>query len=764
MVFRYIVYIAVIAVFAVVLVFGANAHQTLTENAVAQSEGICDRSENVVDALVDAVRETRADATCGDISDDELAAIEGPLTVSSFVLKSGDFAGLTSLSEFEISSSELILLRSDTFVGLESLETLSVQSPSLTTVHSGAFNGLPNIKTLRLHSNNLKALPRDIFAGMGGLQTLRIYSNSLRSLPIGVFSGLDSLGTLDLHTGGLRNLPHGVLTGMPNLRGLHFRNEDTGVLESGAFSGLGNLQWMYLEGSGIAKMGSDAFAGLGNLRRLYLNDNKIVTLPKGVFRHLKNITHLHLHDNAIETLPSGTFDGLDQLEELFLHDNSIKHLSADVFQGIDTLEIIHLDRNQLTELPNDLVKGLTELKDLTFFYNELTDVSDLDLSDLSNLRWIDFDGNKLTALPDDLFLSPPCSLRIVGVADNEFGGVPSAMIDGVEYRILDVLPQSSKSGCKADDGIRDLWIDGVSLTSEDLALIRDKFTKLEWLSIRETGSTSEGVIDFLANHASTTLDGINISSNDLSNWNDADRDAMVDALASNETLVTLRMSDTGIDGDTAIAILDSVGDRLERVDFSENDLSGWNADDVQVRLGEAFARLPKSEWWFIDLDETGIDTTAAGTILTNASRVSGEYDYTHIQFSGNQITEIDPDWFADWEILSDFHLSDNQITKFDPSILAKFADELRYLYLDGNPLDPIPSVEEFEAVFPNLRELELPTPPEPEVVEATPESYSKGRLPITGGASASVNIALLLLMLGIVVLVAGGILSIRRKL
>lgn len=109
-------------------------------------------------------------------------------------------------------------------------------------------------------------------------------------------------------------------------------------------------------------------------------------------------------------------------------------------------------------------------------------------------------------------------------------------------------------------------------------------------------------------------------------------------------------------------------------------------------------------------------------------------------------------------MLSDLHLSNNQITMFDPAVLAKFADGFRYLYLDGNPLDPIPSIEEFEAVLPNLIELELPIPEEPVEMEEVVQ------LPRTGGGSMTVNNALLILGIGLTILVAGAILlSIRSR-
>ena len=223
---------------------------------------------------------------------------------------------------------------------------------------------------------------------------------------------------------------------------------------------------------------------------------------------------------------------------------------------------------------------------------------------------------------------------------------------------------------------------------------------------------------------------------------------MIDAIKKNENLVTIRLSDTGINSETAIAILENAEPGLRRVDFSENDLSGWNDLDAQDQLGAAFSRLSKSDWWRIELDDTSIDSTAAGTILTSVARASGERDFVSIEFSDNQITGIDASWFAEWEVLSDLHLSNNQITKFDPAVLTQFADTLRYLYLDGNPLDPVPPVEAFEAVLPNLIELELPT--------AEPvEELMPSELPSTGGRSPDSYTVFLLLIIGVAAVVAG---------
>ncbi len=75
-------------------------------------------------------------------------------------------------------------------------------------------------------------------------------------------------------------------------------------------------------------------------------------------------------------------------------------------------------------------------------------------------------------------------------------------------------------------------------------------------------------------------------------------------------------------------------------------------------------------------------------------------------------------------------------------MFAPLADSLKSLYLDGNPLDPIPTRVEFEAVLPNMEELELP------VMEAV-ETVVPRVLTAAGGSAPTCNAVLVSLILGI---------------
>ena len=75
---RYNVYLGLITVLLMIVGLGLSITRPLAENAVAETTGICDRTEEVANAVVAEVQNSRVEATCDDITKDELGAVEGP--------------------------------------------------------------------------------------------------------------------------------------------------------------------------------------------------------------------------------------------------------------------------------------------------------------------------------------------------------------------------------------------------------------------------------------------------------------------------------------------------------------------------------------------------------------------------------------------------------------------------------------------------------------------------------------------------------------
>ncbi len=735
--------IALVLVFVALFQITLGINYDFGENVGATNSDVCNRTPEIAHAILAEVQKTRPNASCVDISNAELAAIDGELEISPSGIEKGDFYGLTSVEKLEISGGSHHIIPNEAFLGLDSLNRLSVNSDSLTTIQSEAFAGLQSLTSLHLHDDNIKAVTRDLFQELDNLQSLLLHADGISSLPIGVFDNLSGLRVLDLHTDNVKGLPNGVLAGMPNLRRLHYRNVNTGVLETGVFRGLPNLELLYLEGSGITKMGTQPFAGLTNLQRLHLNGNSLETIPPRALRDVPNLRLLHLHGNSIGNFSDDTFQGLHNLQQLYIHGNGIGDLPSELFRDLRNVREIHLHDNQIETLPPDLFKGLTKLQELFLHNNNLTDISDLDLSDQTRLEWIDVEGNMLTTLPDDFLVSPPCSLRIVAIGDNPFDGLPSTTIDGIEYALLDTLPQPTTPGCSDSDGLTDLYLHDIPLTEEELTKIRDEFTRTERLTIGNTGISGEQALDLVANGSFENLVGVGLNENDLSSWNSETADDISAAFSRHDGLVALNLAEVGIDGDTALTILESVNSELERFSFSDNDFSTWNDADTASRLTDAFSGLPNSEWTLIYLENTSINDNAAAAIMPAIATTLGSNGSAGIDLSGNHLTRFDASWLEDWEVLQRLYLSNNKITTIDPAVFAPIADHLATLHLEGNPLDPVPAREDFDAVLPNLAELELP-----EAIEPTPTPETHQRLPATGGEQIPQNLLVLLLIAG----------------
>ena len=132
---------------------------TVTDDDIDTAAGICGRTEEVRDALLELIPGV---IDCAAVTAADLAAITDTLNLSGqniSVLAAGDFAGLTALTELYLNNNGLTTLPKDVFAGLTSLKVLTLYYNELTTLPDGVFGQLTSLNFLYLGDN-----PRAPFA------------------------------------------------------------------------------------------------------------------------------------------------------------------------------------------------------------------------------------------------------------------------------------------------------------------------------------------------------------------------------------------------------------------------------------------------------------------------------------------------------------------------------------------------------------------------------------------------------------------------
>ena len=203
-----------LAAAACLALFGALA---LPSTAEAQTAPVCDRTEQVRDAIVAAVPGVSA---CANVTTAHLAAITylGLGSAGFTSLQAGDFSGLTALTYLDLGSNSLRNLPAVVFDGLTALETLDLGNNSLRNLPASVFDALTALQTLYLGNNSLRNLPASVFDALTALETLNLTSNSLSDLPASVFDALTALETLYLGNNSLSNLRRAFSTASPRSR------------------------------------------------------------------------------------------------------------------------------------------------------------------------------------------------------------------------------------------------------------------------------------------------------------------------------------------------------------------------------------------------------------------------------------------------------------------------------------------------------------------------------------------------------------------
>ena len=224
---------------------------TVTVTLPALTTGVCERTEEVRDKLLELVQADHPTITlCSEVTATHLDGITGTLDLSNetiTALSLGDFEGLINLQTLWIDNNQFATLPEDIFDGLTNLQTLWVNDNQITTLPEDIFDGLTNLVTLLLHNNQFTTLPEDIFDGLTNLQTLYLYDNDqLTTLPEDIFDGLTNLQTLWMHDNDqLTTLPEDIFDGLVSLQTLSLNGNE--LTEAPDVTGLTSLSALTLQ-------------------------------------------------------------------------------------------------------------------------------------------------------------------------------------------------------------------------------------------------------------------------------------------------------------------------------------------------------------------------------------------------------------------------------------------------------------------------------------------------------------------------------------
>ena len=190
----------------------------------ARTGGICARTEQVRAAIVAATAAT----TCANVTATHLADLEilNLRNQSISRLQSGDFDGLTALTQLTLRNNALRGLPAGLFSELTELSDLNLTDNALSSLPANIFAGLTKLERLTLQNNalTLRGLPAGLFTGLPALADLNLSYNALSSLPAGIFDGLTALDTLCLNHNALSSLRANVFQDLTTLTTLELQH------------------------------------------------------------------------------------------------------------------------------------------------------------------------------------------------------------------------------------------------------------------------------------------------------------------------------------------------------------------------------------------------------------------------------------------------------------------------------------------------------------------------------------------------------------
>ena len=502
---------------------------TATVTATASTAGICGRTAEVRDALLERIEVNEGAAVaCADVTDAHLTSDITSLFLNGqgiTTLQADDFKGLTGLTELRLYDNQLTTLPADLFDGLTALTTLYLNGNQLTTLPEGLFDGLSSLTTLYLYGNAVDPLPLTVSLDKVGADQVKAVAPAGAPfdmvLPLTVANGSISGGatTITIPAGGVESqlltvtrtpgtsaavtVDIGTLPGLPAnhsgyalVKSVDLPLEVFSLLAGGICDRTPLVQTTILRAlqsqtPSPSTCGEVTEAHLAAITTsLDFREQSITALQAGDFDGLTALTTLNLFDNQLSSLPAGIFDNLTALTTLYLQNNQLSSLPAGIGR-LTALTTLNLSHNELSSLPAGIFDNLTALTDLRLLANQLSSLP-TGIGRLTALTYLQLGGNNFTTLPAGIF-DNLSNLRQLYLGGNELGSLPAGIFDNLT-------------------ALTTLLLGGIELSSLPAGIF-DNLTTLRELQLGSNNFTTlpAGIFDNL-----TALTSLNLSYNQLS--------------------------------------------------------------------------------------------------------------------------------------------------------------------------------------------------------------------------------------------------------
>ncbi len=506
----------------------------VTINVTDEDESItpvADRTSGVRDAIVAKVPGVDDAA---DVTATHLAAITGTLnltadrSIRANGLKSGDFDGLTSLTELNMTSASLSTFPDGIFDDLTSLEVLFCFANPITTLQDGIFDNLTNLTHLNLDWNRVETIPANIFDNLTSLKILEFEGGDLESLPEGVFDNLTALTRLDLDAQEISVLPEGILKNLINLEIIELYSNRLTVIPAGTFVGLTKIEQLYLYDNpvdplpininfvtvGRGKIKAVAPIGAPFELELPLNiTNGIisgggtgVTIAAGA-TDSETITITRTGSSANEVVVAfGNMPALpsrhqgyslikgDSLTIFTANDLGITPVSERTAAVRDAIVALVSGVDDAADVTEDHLSAITGTLDLSSNTGlQSTGIKTGDFHGLTSLTGLNLSGNNLTTLPIGIF-TDLSSLTGLNLNSNNLQTLASNVFDSLTSLVS-------------------LELESASLTSLSRGIF-DNLTGLTTLDLdsNDISVLPAGIFQYLTNLETLELDGNDLSS------------------------------------------------------------------------------------------------------------------------------------------------------------------------------------------------------------------------------------------------------------